>query len=576
MTEENVSLKRPSSSLGILLILPGLIAFTLIIWLPLFGTLGLSFFDWDIQTPPRHVGLGNFTTLLNDVLFWKSIGNTIFLTIGNMIPIFVIPLLISLLALKASRKARERFTTVYFIPIALAIFPIGIFIIWRWMYNPDFGLVNFALAKFGLKGLQWLSSTTWAKPASILLFLCQFMPLWIGAALIVYGAYQRGMKSKDNRAITFRTVTLLFLIIAFLASSGWFGGSYVMTGGGPAGSTTTVLYYIYSNTYQWFKLGYAAVVSFFPIIFSLILGIIVWRITEKQSLRIGLLDNDEKREEQRGTGKLNIILILIGLITIVPAVVPFLWAFSTAIKQPGDVFVYPPKFIPEVFRWDNFSKAWSAVPMGRFYINSIIKTCGTLIFQIPIAFLAAYSISILKVPGRKVIFFLITATMLLPITLIRMPIFVVIRQLNLIDSHIALIIPYIAWGFAVFIFKLSFDGLSVKVSEAREKGMAEGEIFKKLVLPSSWPIILGVSVLSAYHNWGGFKWPLVVVNKMSAKTLPIGLASFQGLHTTDWTLLNAGAILAAIPGAIVFLAILLLLKRPLFNRLVITRSNGEQ
>ena len=461
----------------------------------------------------------------------------------------------------------------YFLPVALAIIPMTIFIIWRWMYNPDFGLINFVLFKFGIKGPEWLSNIIWAKPANILLFFFQFMPVWIGVALIIYGAYRQGMKSKDHKPATFRTVTFFFLIMALLGSLGYFGRGFIMTGGGPAGATTTVLYYIYNNAYQWFKMGYAAAVSVFPIIFSLILGVIVWCITEKQSLGIVLLDKDEIREEQKGTRKLNIILTLIVLITIIPAVVPFLWAFLTAIKQPGAIFTFPLKFIPQVFCWENFSKVWKVVPMGRFYLNSIVKTFGILIFQIPIAFMAAYSISVLKVPGRRVLFFLITATMLIPAALIRLPIFIVIRLCNPIDSHIVLIVPCIAWGFAVFIFKIFFDGLGAKISEARAKGMAEGKVFKELVLPYSRPIIFGLSAFSFFLSWGEFRWPLIVTNNMDAKTLPIGLASSQGLYTTDWIFLMASAILTAIPASVVFLVILLLLKRPLFSRLAITRSN---
>ena len=571
MAQEAVALRRPSPSLGILLVLPALIAFTLVIWLPLLGTFCLSLFDWDIITPARFVGLGNFAKLSHDVLFRKVIGNTIFLTTGNMISIFVIPVLVSLLALRASQRARERFTTGYLLPVALAVSPIAIFITWRWMYNPDFGLVNFMLSNLGIEGPQWFASTKWSKPACLLISFRQFMPAWVWVSLIMYGAYWKGTKKKDHKSVTFRTVTFFFLIITFLVSSGWFEGSYVMTGGGPAGSTTTVLYYIYSNTYQWFKLGYSAAISILPIVFGLILGIIIWRIAERQSLRIILVDDSGETNKRKSSRKLNILLIIIAVVTIMPAVVPFLWGFSTALKHPENVFATPLRFIPQVFCWENFSKAWRLVPMGRFYTNSMIKTAGILIFQIPIALLLAYSISILKVRGRQTIFFLITATMLIPVALIRLPIFVVIRQSHLIDSRTALITPYIAWGLGVFVFKVFFDGLGKTVSQARANNMSEGAIFWKLILPSSWPIILGISTLSAYHSWGEFKWPLVVINDMGAKTLPIGLASFQGLHTTDWTLLTAGAILTAIPGAIVFLVILLLLRRPLFNRLALTR-----
>ena len=603
--EEKAEISSPGRIMAWLFLLPALVIFTALVWLPFLKTIHLSFIDWDILTPAKWIGLENFIKLLglhqeggqvvaNDPLFWKYVGNTLFMGLGTSLPFFLLPLLIAFLVRNADRKKQIAFGLLYMIPVAFLISPMSFYMIWRWLFNPDFGLINVFLAKFGIDGPDWLSSTAWAKPARILMSTVQISPAWIALGLVLYLAAWRGK--------SFRTAVVFMLILVVISSLGGFGPSYIMTGGGPAGATTTIMYYTYNNCYQWFKLGYASAILVPIILFLFLLGIVIWRITEKRKLKIVLLEREKEKESSQPWPYL--FLIPLTFIIILLAIIPLIWAFGTSVKAPGEIFTYPPRFFPEVFHWENFAKAWQAVPYGRFYFNTIFKTVCISISQVLIALLAAYSLSVLKVPGRRALFFLFATTMLLsPGTHLRLLVFAWIKKmpefLNWIfhttfwstplyigrflvgppvgiDSYFALIVPCLAWGLGIFLFKLFFDGLEPALSEARKMEASEWNIFWNIALPKSRPIIALTLVISSFFAWSEFLWPLVVTKSMEMKTLTVGIASFQGLYTTDWPLLMAGSLIAMVPPMIVLLFSLWLLQIFVFPRLTIVGDEDKE
>jgi len=346
----------------------------------------------------------------------------------------------------------------------------------------------------------------------------------------------------------------------------------MMTGGGPAGATATLSYYLYNNVYQWFKMGYASSIAFLMTIFLLILGIIFYRLIQKRDLKISLLPKEmEDREKTRK--RPSIFLIIITIFTILLAVIPFLWALSTSLKEPGAIFTYPPRLFFWPLHFENYIKAWKAVPYSNFFLNSFIQTSVVVIIGVTVAFLAGYSLSLLNPPGKKLIFFLIVITLFISLPIRHIPLFIATRRFNLVDTHFSYIFPYLAFGWGIFIFKIFFDGLKPKVEKFRKEGLSEGNIFWKKVLPISRPIIGIAAAMLAFSTWQQFGIPLVTINTMAKKTLPIGLASFQGLYTTDWSLLMAGGIMSALPSIIIFLIIIILLEKFVFRRLVISQKN---
>lgn len=285
----------------------GFLAFTAI---PVLASLALSFFDWDIISwPPKFVGLDNFIRLLGwtqeagrwvprDPLFWKFTGNTAFLMLA--IPINTMGSLVLAWVLNQRLKGLVVFRTMVFLPsISSAV---AVALLWAWLYNPHFGLINYAIEKsgaalgIGLTGPQWLSDPNWAKPA---LMIMGFWTLVGGMNMLYYLAALQGIPHELYEAAeidgasawqTFWAVTwpmispATFFILTMSIIGGFQGGflnAYIMTRGGPSGSTTTIEYYIFNNLYIYQHAGYAAAIAWLLFLAVLAVTIVHWRRSGK-------------------------------------------------------------------------------------------------------------------------------------------------------------------------------------------------------------------------------------------------------------------------------------------------------
>ena len=289
---------------SLLFLLPNFSGFLLFTLGPTIASLILSFTNWDLLSPPHWVGIKNLITLIgfhktsggwkpNDFYFWYALWNTIFYML--FIPVQMGLSLLMALLFNRKVKGVVFFRTVYFLPTICS--GVAIAILWRWLYNPDFGLINYLLSKIGIHGPQWLASTKWAKPAIAI------MGVWVGLGgynTILYLAalqgvprdpYEASMVDGANPWQRFRYVTwpslspTTFFVFIMSVIGGFQGGfmqAYLMTGGGPAFSTTTVNYYIFNNAYQWFKMGYASTISWILFIFVFIVTLINWRFGGKR------------------------------------------------------------------------------------------------------------------------------------------------------------------------------------------------------------------------------------------------------------------------------------------------------
>ncbi|MCD6386409.1 sugar ABC transporter permease [Candidatus Sumerlaeota bacterium] len=283
---------------GYAFLAPNIIGFLTFTFLPVLASLGISFTDWDLIHPPHWVGLKNFERLLwftieqgklifNDPNFWKYFYNTVFLMGG--IPFGIFGSLMLAMALNKTGKIHISLRTIYFLPSMCV--PVAIFLVWRWIYDPDVGLFNWILSFLGIKGPNWLSSTFWAKPAIVL------TGLWVGIGgynMILYLAglqeiprqfYEAAEIDGANAWQRFRYITwpmlaptTFFIVIMSLIAGfqGGFEAAYMMTRGGPAGSTITLTYYIYNNII-WLKMGYAAAIAWVLFVLIFTVTLFSWR-----------------------------------------------------------------------------------------------------------------------------------------------------------------------------------------------------------------------------------------------------------------------------------------------------------
>lgn len=289
-TKKN-NLRRQELGYALLFLAPSMIGFLLFIILPTVSSLVLSLVQWDLMSPPKFVGLGNFATLAKDDVFGTVLRNTFVFTIFT-IPIGMIISFFIAVLLNQGLKGTNIYRTVYFLPVMASA--AGSAVVWKWIFEKDFGLLNYFLGLFGVNGPGWLTSTEWAMTSVII------MSVWkhIGFDMVIFLAALQGIP-KDYyeaanidgasswhkiRHITIPLVsysTFFVLIMAIIRSFQIFDQMYILTKGGPGYSTQVLVYYIYTNAFEYFKLGYASAVAWVLFVLILIITLIQMKLQKK-------------------------------------------------------------------------------------------------------------------------------------------------------------------------------------------------------------------------------------------------------------------------------------------------------
>jgi len=233
--------------------------------------------------------------------------------------------------------------------------------------------------------------------------------------------------------------------------------------------------------------------------------------------------------------------------------VPFFWSLSTSVKTAGEVFEYPPKWIPQSIHWENYSQVWKIAPFGRYLINSTIVSLMVTILTLLTASLAAYAFARLEFWGRDFIFMLYLGTMMIPGQVTMIPNFIVIKLLGWTDTYAGLILPNVFTALGVFLLRQFFMTIPKEYEDAAKiDGASKFHIYLHVILPLSIPALSTLAIFTFVFQWNNLMWPLIVVNKDIMKTLTLGLATFQGMHSTNWSLLMAAAVMGIIPSFTIF------------------------
>jgi multiple sugar transport system permease protein len=244
-------------------------------------------------------------------------------------------------------------------------------------------------------------------------------------------------------------------------------------------------------------------------------------------------------------------LILIPLALVM--VTPLAWMVMTSIQTPDEARQFPP-VLPSGIHWQNYTDAVNAAPFGRFFLNSALVTGATVLGNLVLCSLAGYAFARLRFFGRDVLFVVLLATLMIPFQVVMIPIFLIMRGLGLVDTLGALILPNLVTPFGIFLMRQFFRTLPVELEEAaRIDGCSRLGTLIRIVLPLSGPALATLAVIAFLWNWNDFLWPLVIIQSEHNMTLQLGLSTFQGAHSTAWTLLMAGNVLAVLPMLVAFL-----------------------
>ncbi|OGS47046.1 MAG: hypothetical protein A2539_06940 [Elusimicrobia bacterium RIFOXYD2_FULL_34_15] len=271
---------------------PNISGFLLFTLIPIVVSFGLAFVEWDLLTPVKFTGFANFIKLIHDKNFWYYLYNTFYFMLG--IPLGMFASLALAILINQKLKGIVVFRTVFFLPVISSM--VACAIVWRWIYNPDYGLLNAFLSWIGVRNPPpWIASTSWAKPALIIMGIWQSagynMLLYLAALQGIPGELYEsaGMdgatKWQQFWYITWPSLTFVnFFIVIIGIINGFqaFGIQYVMTSGGPADSTTTIVYYIFNHAFMWFNMGYASAVAWALFIFMFGFTLLQWKLGKQE------------------------------------------------------------------------------------------------------------------------------------------------------------------------------------------------------------------------------------------------------------------------------------------------------
>jgi multiple sugar transport system permease protein len=253
-------------------------------------------------------------------------------------------------------------------------------------------------------------------------------------------------------------------------------------------------------------------------------------------------------------------------LVLVPAtlalIFPFVWLIVTSVETPAEALHFPPILIPHTLRFANYHDALQAAPFGRFFINSGVVAVTTVICNLVLCSLAGYAFARFRFLGRTALFILIMTTLMVPFQVTMIPQFIITKWLGVhvlaqigIDHLGALIVPNAATAFGVFFLRQFFRTLPIEYEEsARVDGASRLKVLWRIVLPLSGPALATLAALTFLDSWNNFLWPLIVIDSTNRMTLPLGLATFQSAHSTEWTLLMAGNVMSLVPMLFIFFA----------------------
>ncbi len=240
---------------------------------------------------------------------------------------------------------------------------------------------------------------------------------------------------------------------------------------------------------------------------------------------------------------------------------PVVWVVVTSLKHTPDIIRVPPEWIPWPATLEHyvevlFSSSRTA-RIGRAFVNSIIISLGTVVVVVGTSALAAYPLARMRFPGRNLVFVMIIGSLMIPNAVVLVPQYVLVQQLGWLSTYQGLIVPEAAMTFAfgVFLLRQFFLTMPGELEDAaRIDGANTWQVFSKIVLPLSQPVLAALSIFAFRSAWNDFLWPLIAVNKAEMFPLPVALALLRGAYSSEsYGPIMAGAALSALPLLLVFL-----------------------
>jgi multiple sugar transport system permease protein len=270
------------------------------------------------------------------------------------------------------------------------------------------------------------------------------------------------------------------------------------------------------------------------------------RLQAKASSPAGRLQLARRR---RGTIIVFCALCLIALVMLIP----YYWMVSSSLRTMENMFAYPPQWIPDPVNWMSYVLAWQAQDFTQYFINSTVVAVAITLGNLLLCSLAGYSLTKFHYRGRGIMFLAILSTMMLPLEVTMVPLFLIIKDLDWQNTYQGLIVPFLVDGFGVFLMRQYMLSIPKDlIDSARIDGASEFRIFWTIVMPLCKPALVALAVFTFREAWDMYIWPLIIITKDSIRTLPLGISLFMSSYGTSWDQLMAIAVLDTLPMILLF------------------------
>ena len=248
----------------------------------------------------------------------------------------------------------------------------------------------------------------------------------------------------------------------------------------------------------------------------------------------------------------NALLVALAVVSLGP----LLWMLSVSFMQTGEAGHFPPPLLPSAPTLDNYRELFVRAGMGRYLFNSFVVSTSVMLLSLLFNTMAGYAFAKLRFKGRDRTFRALLAALVIPAQVAMMPLFLLLKQMGLVNTYAGAIVPGMAAIFGIFLVRQYARSIPDELLEAaRIDGAGEWLIFWRIVLPMLKPVLVTLAIFTFMGTWNDFMWPLIVLSDDALQTLPVALAGLSREHVMDYELMMAGAVLTVLPVIALFLAL---------------------
>lgn len=244
------------------------------------------------------------------------------------------------------------------------------------------------------------------------------------------------------------------------------------------------------------------------------------------------------------------------LVATAAALLPMVWMLSASFMPTGEANTYPPHFLPTRATTEHYAALFTRLELGRYALNSLIVATTVTVVSLFVNSMAGYAFAKLRFKGRDRIYRLLTAGLVVPVQVVMLPVFLLMKELGLVNTYAGVVVPTLASIFGIFLVRQYAQSLPDELLDAaRIDGAGELRIYWSITLPVIRPILATLAIWTFLSTWNDFMWPLIILTDETRFTLPVALASLVGEHAQDTELMMAGSVLTVLPVLVVFLVL---------------------